>query len=202
VAGVPIAGLLSRGGHKPREQDSVAELWIQYPHARREALREMLWVVPVIALAAAGAWIGAGHGSPKQDPISGMLALADPVPLWLSVMGGSLLGMLVGGGVVWAIRIFGSLGFGKEAMGMGDVWLMAAVGACLGWIDAVLIFFVAPFIALYLTGVLWAWYGEAKRAMPYGPSLAAATLMLVVGESGFERLLGMIWQLDGPMVLP
>ena len=85
---------------------------------------------------------------------------------------------------------------------MGDVWLMAAVGACLGWMDAVLVFFVAPFIALYLTAVMWAWNGKAMRALPYGPSLAAATLLMVVGEAGFEWLLGMIWRLDSPIVLP
>lgn len=204
IVGVPLAGLLSRpkGNAQEQEGGSIAELWIQYPHARREALRELVWVTPAVTLACVGAWLGAGRAAPQIDPISGMLSMATPMPLWLSVLGGGLLGMLVGGGVVWAIRIFGSLGFGKEAMGMGDVWLMAAVGACLGWMDAVLIFFVAPFIALYLTAVLWAWDGSARRALPYGPSLGAATLLVVFGETGFEWLLGQIWRLENPMVLP
>ena len=53
---------------------------------------------------------------------------------------------LVGGGVVWLVRIAGSLAFGKEAMGLGDVHLMAGVGACLGWIDPTLAVF-EPFFA-------------------------------------------------------
>ncbi|MCH8937615.1 MAG: prepilin peptidase [Gemmatimonadetes bacterium] len=58
------------------------------------------------------------------------------------------MGYLVGGGVVWGIRIFGSLAFGKEAMGLGDVHLMAAVGACIGWIDSTVAFFIAAPIGL------------------------------------------------------
>ena len=42
----------------------------------------------------------------------------------------SVLGALVGGGVMLAIAEGGRLAFGREAMGTGDVKLMAAVGAC------------------------------------------------------------------------
>jgi prepilin signal peptidase PulO-like enzyme (type II secretory pathway) len=203
LLGAFVGGLLTRASASEAEtQESAATMWILYPHARREALRELVWVTPAVVLGVVGTWIGAGHGSVRMDEVTQMLAMPPAMPLWLSVFGGALLGLLVGGATVWGIRIFGSLAFGKEAMGMGDVWLMAAVGACLGWMDAVLVFFVAPFIALYLTAVMWAWNGKAMRALPYGPSLAAATLLMVVGEAGFEWLLGMIWRLDSPIVLP
>jgi len=199
---VPIYGKLTAPKDGPAKAPTEADMWIRYPHARREALRELLWVTPAIALAAAGARIAAGYGANVFDPATGVLTAGPVLPLWLSVFGGALLGLLVGGGLIWGIRIFGSLAFGKEAMGMGDVWLMAAVGATLGWLDATLIFFVAPFIALYLTAFLWAWDGKAKRALPYGPALAAATLMVVVGERGFEWALGQMWHLGGPFILP
>lgn len=44
----------------------------------------------------------------------------------------SLLGMLVGGGGLWAIGWLGSRLYGKEAMGFGDVKLLAAGGGFLG----------------------------------------------------------------------
>ena len=68
--------------------------------------------------------------------------------------------------------------------------------------DATLVFFIAPFFALYITLVLWMWDGAAKRAMPYGPALAAAAFFLIFAEPAVEWGLGQIWRLDGPVVLP
>lgn len=98
---------------------------------------------------------------------------------WLSALLGSIFGGLVGGFVVWLTRILGTIGFGREAMGLGDVHLMVAVGAVLGAGPAVVAFFLAPafglLIAIYLilTGT--------KREIPYGPylSLGAAAAILV-----------------------
>jgi leader peptidase (prepilin peptidase)/N-methyltransferase len=39
---------------------------------------------------------------------------------------GALMGYFAGCTVVWATRIVGTLGFGREAMGLGDVHLMGA----------------------------------------------------------------------------
>jgi leader peptidase (prepilin peptidase)/N-methyltransferase len=99
------------------------------------------------------------------------------------------MGYLIGGGVVWLVRILGSLAFGKEAMGLGDVHLMAAVGACMGWIDTTLAFFLAAFV-----GVFWAilgrvYSGSLARAMPYGPFLAVATLIVFLAKPAIERAL-------------
>ena len=64
---------------------------------------------------------------------------------------GSILGLLVGGGTVWVLRIGGSLAFNKQAMGIGDAHLMAGVGAIIGAPLVVVAFFAAPFV-----GLLWA----------------------------------------------
>ena len=93
------------------------------------------------------------------------------------------MGYLVGGATVWAIRILGTLGFGKEAMGLGDVHLMAAVGAVCGGSTAFLAFFVAPFIGLSYVVVafgLGRLLRREVRAIPYGPHLAAATLLVMI----------------------
>jgi leader peptidase (prepilin peptidase)/N-methyltransferase len=114
-----------------------------------------------------------------------------------------LLGYLVGGGVVWAVRMLGTLAFGQEAMGLGDVHLLAGVGACLGWIDPLLAFFVAPFF-----GLAWAVGARAASrvfrmsgaALPYGPHLAAAAVLVVLGKPWFEW--GLVLILNEPVDLP
>jgi prepilin signal peptidase PulO-like enzyme (type II secretory pathway) len=90
----------------------------------------------------------------------------------------AVVGYLIGGAWIWGMRIFGTLGFGKEAMGLGDVHILAAVGAVCGWITPSLVFFAAPMIAL-----LWAMHLMAsgkQRELPYGPWLAGATLVVIL----------------------
>ena len=100
----------------------------QYPFARREVCKELLFVIPIILGVIAGFMVGYEKGMP---------------PSIVQGLGGSMLGYLVGGGLIWGIRIFGTFGFGKEAMGLGDVHLLAAIGAFVGWRDPFLIFFIA-----------------------------------------------------------
>jgi len=110
------------------------------------------------------------------------------------VLTGVLMGYLIGGGVVWAVRILGSLAFGKEAMGLGDVHLMAAVGACLGWVDSTLAFFGAAFVGLFWFVLGSVFSGTFKRTMPYGPYLAISTVLVLLCkpliEAGLSALTG------------
>jgi hypothetical protein len=67
-------------------------------------------------------------------------------------------------------------------MGMGDVHLMGAAGAVLGWIDPTVAFFVAPFIGLgwiAIAAVAGRMKGGSRREIPYGPHLAIAVLLIV-----------------------
>jgi len=96
-------------------------------------------------------------------------------------------GYLIGGAWIWGMRILGTLGFGKEAMGLGDVHILAAVGAVCGWITPSLVFFAAPIIAL-----LWALHLLAsgrQRELPYGPWLAAASLVVILFYDGIMEFL-------------
>jgi len=90
----------------------------------------------------------------------------------------SLLGLVVGGGIIWITRILGRLAFRREAMGFGDVLLMGLIGAVLGWEGAVLVFFIAPFFGLVYG--LWHLLRNKDHEVPYGPflSLAAGVVML------------------------
>jgi leader peptidase (prepilin peptidase)/N-methyltransferase len=171
--GVLLSTLLLRAGiFKPSFADyedfvDEGEVLGEYPHARREVLRECVFLLPAVIGFAAGWMLGYEGGAP---------------PLAMQAIGGSLLGYLVGGGLVWAIRILGTFAFGREAMGLGDVHLLGCVGAVLGWWDPILIFFIAPF-----SGLLWAAVSAAlasalhrpRREIPYGPHLAVAAAAVI-----------------------
>ncbi|CAG0948539.1 Prepilin peptidase PppA [Phycisphaerales bacterium] len=179
------------------------EMWTQYPHARREMFRELIFLAPAIGLAMVGTWAAFAYAGPwKPNPVTISTDPTKIAPLWLSVLSGVLLGYLIGGGVVWAMRIAGSLAFGKEALGLGDVHLMAAVGACLGWIDSTLAFFGAAFV-----GVAWAILGRLfsgvfRRHMPFGPYLAIATVLVWFSKPGIAHLLTLLSKARPPLALP
>lgn len=154
------------------------EAWLAHPHPRREVLKECLF----LALPTAGAVVGY------------LIAPGEAGLIWRAI-GGTVLGYLAGALTVWATRIGGTLGFGKEAMGLGDVHLMGAVGAVCGWQVAVVAFFVAPFIGLAWTAGaagLSKLMNREIRIIPYGPHLAAATVAVMVVREPVMTYFGML----------
>lgn len=139
---------------------------------RWEILHEIVYLSPAIALGIVG-WVIASSDTPLA---MSWKALAGNVHF--NSLIGSLFGLLVAGGMVWLTRILGTLAFGREAMGLGDVHLMAAAGAVLGWLGPVLAFFIAPFFGL-LAAILIA-VRRRQGELPYGPwlSLGLLTVML------------------------
>ncbi|MCA9275294.1 MAG: prepilin peptidase [Phycisphaerales bacterium] len=187
--------------------ESGMDDWLQYPHARREMVKELAFLCPPVMLAFLGSWLATlfvskQYGPWTHDSVSGQMIAPANAPLWLVVLGGVLMGYLIAGGVVWAIRIGGTMAFGKEAMGLGDVHMMAAVGACLGWIDPTLAFFLAAFVGVAYAIVAQVFRGKLSKAMPYGPFLAVATMMVVLGKPLVEMGLGRLFGMDAPMNLP
>lgn len=96
---------------------------------------------------------------------------------WLGLLS-SLVGMIVGGVVVWAVRVIGTAVLKKEAMGFGDVTLMMMVGAFLGWQACPIIFFLAPLAGILLAVVNLLLRGD--HAIPYGPFLCLAAVFVVL----------------------
>jgi leader peptidase (prepilin peptidase)/N-methyltransferase len=187
--------------------ESGMEDWLMYPHARREMIKELAFLCPPVLLGLLGSWgmrqfVEMKYGPWTTDPATGQEYAGVNAPLWLVVLGGVLMGYLIAGGVVWAVRIGGSLAFGKEAMGLGDVHMMAAVGACLGWIDPTIAFFLAAFVGVGYAAVAVIFKNKLTKAMPYGPFLAIATLMVVLGKPLVEIGLGRIFGMDAPLNLP
>jgi leader peptidase (prepilin peptidase) / N-methyltransferase len=166
-------GLLTRSFADDPQADAplTADAPPAYPHSRREMVKECAFLALPVAGAIVGWWAGMRWWQQAQ------------VPAWAAVLAAVGLGYLVGGGVLWLTRILGTLAFGKEAMGLGDVHLLAAIGAVLGGLDAVAVFFLAPFLALLATLVISGIGRLVKgqvRIVPYGPYLAATAVILMV----------------------
>lgn len=66
-------------------------------------------------------------------------------PIWLISLIGAVLGGLVGGGFLWLVGEAWKRLRGVEAMGLGDVKMMFAVGALLGWRLTLLSIFLGAF---------------------------------------------------------
>jgi prepilin signal peptidase PulO-like enzyme (type II secretory pathway) len=96
---------------------------------------------------------------------------------WKSLLS-AVVGMTVGGAIVWAVRIIGSHALKQEAMGFGDVTLVAMIGAFLGWQPCLMLFFIAPFIGVVIA-VLYAIVAR-DQGIWFGPFLCAAALITVV----------------------
>lgn len=120
------------------------------------------WLIVVIAIA----------GS-----IGILAAWSFGAPWWPSLLT-SLVGMAFGGGLIWSVRTVGGGALGKEAMGFGDVTLMAMIGAFLGWQASLMIFFLAPAVAVFICLLQWLLTG--RRDIAFGPYLCVATLIMIL----------------------
>ena len=96
---------------------------------------------------------------------------------------GALTGALVGGGLLLLVGVLWEKLRGVEAMGGGDVKLMAAAGAFLGIGGVLLIIFVGAFLGSLVGTVMLRRTGQAKVA--FGTFLAAATLIVVFAGPDF-----------------
>ena len=188
--GLLATGLIKRSyesqianGKSPIEQSPERERGVKKPEAeatshesrinhRLEICREIIFLLPIIVCSLTVYWtiretatIRTWWVNFSQHPvIAGLL--------------GSLFGYFVGCGVVWGTRIFGTLGFGREAMGLGDVHLMGAAGAVIGPVFVVVAFFIAPFFGLAWAGLQM--FFKKTRQIPYGPFLSSGVLIVMI----------------------
>ena len=105
----------------------------------------------------------------------------------------SLAGLLVGGGTIWAVRIVGHWALGREAMGFGDVVLMALIGGVIGWQPVLVVFFLAPICAIVV--VCFSFLTGRAREFPYGPWLSLAAVLLLVGWQWIWPVAGQFFML-------
>ena len=91
-----------------------------------------------------------------------------------------LLGMLAGGGIFLIITLLGGLVYGKEAMGLGDVKLMGALGLYFGFANMIVISLVSFLIGAILSIILLATkIKKIDEYIPFGPFIVLATFIVI-----------------------
>ncbi|WP_425616667.1 prepilin peptidase [Anatilimnocola sp. NA78] len=96
---------------------------------------------------------------------------------WQSLLT-SLVGFAFAGGLVWGVRIGGTIGLRQEAMGFGDVTLMGMIGVVFGWQASLLVFFLSPATAVIVA--VTQWLLTRRKDIAFGPYLALAAVIVIV----------------------
>lgn len=95
-----------------------------------------------------------------------------------------ILGTLTGAGFLYLVLLYGGAVYGQDAMGEGDLNLIALVGAFLGWRGVVVTVLIGC-VAGSVIGLAMIGLGRLRRRehIPFGPFLAAGALVaLFVGD--------------------
>lgn len=114
-------------------------------------------------------------------------------PAWLVSLIGAALGALVGGGSLWLVGEIWKRLRGVDAMGLGDVKMMFAVGALLGWRLALVSIFLGAFSGAIVGAIIVARQKEKdfQAQIPFGIFLGIGSIAaLLFGE----RMIG--WYLE------
>jgi len=90
----------------------------------------------------------------------------------------SFIGVLVGSGSLYLIALLGELALKKEAMGGGDIKLLAMVGAFLGWKAVLLSIFFGSLVGSVISLIL-IFLGVKNRTdyIPFGPYLSLGAVI-------------------------
>lgn len=143
--------------------------WMAYRYSLEwEALRAALFLTILLGIAMTDA---REYIIPDEFSIGGLV-----IGLLLSVVHGfeglypAGLGAAVGFATLWVIAVVGKKAFGKEAMGGGDIKMMAMVGAFVGWRGVFLTIFLGSVVGTLIFGPL-ALIGK-KKDVPFGIFLA------------------------------
>ena len=104
----------------------------------------------------------------------------------------SLIGMATGFGLFYLVALIGSAIFKKEALGGGDVKMMAMVGALMGWKTVLLTTFLGSLTGSIVGVLLMVLKGKDRKAqLPFGPFLALGTIItLFYGQEILSWYLG------------
>jgi leader peptidase (prepilin peptidase)/N-methyltransferase len=125
-------------------------------------------------------------------PLAGAGLVVNGLGIFESIVD-SLLGVALGFSAFWLLRFMATRIAGREAMGLGDVKLFAALGAWLGWQWLLLALFIASLIgSLVGLGLRVAHRFETGRPIPFGPFLIFGAAVVMISGRG---ILSLYWAL-------
>jgi leader peptidase (prepilin peptidase)/N-methyltransferase len=109
--------------------------------------------------------------------VAGFVASWFLPPGWLS----SLIGVAAGAGILFAIAEGYYRVRGQEGLGMGDVKMLAMIGAFLGWPLMLLTLVLASFAGSFIgVALIASGRGSMQAALPFGTFLALGALVAAV----------------------
>lgn len=121
---------------------------------------------------------------------SGVFPALHGAEAWWQGVLNSLLGAVTGVAILGGIGMLGAWIFRQEAMGLGDVKLLGALGAFLGWPAVLFIVAVSSFLGSFGGLILIACGRKQWRQhIPYGPYLAVAAVIWIFAGQGLVKLL-------------
>lgn len=92
----------------------------------------------------------------------------------------SLIGIAAGGGILLAVALGYQLVTGNDGMGVGDIKLLAMIGAFLGWKGVLFTVMASSLIGTFVGIVLMLRSGKGmKMAIPFGPFLAVGAMIYI-----------------------
>jgi len=100
---------------------------------------------------------------------------------YLSRFFNSILGILIGGGVLFVAGLLGQFIYKKEAIGGGDINFMSGVGAFIGWEKVLFAIFIAAFLG-GTVGLALALFKKIEvkgYILPFGPFLSVASFISI-----------------------
>ena len=102
----------------------------------------------------------------------------------------ALLGLLIGGGILFLIAFVYELISKREGMGGGDIKLLAMIGGFFGWKSLIFILLFSSFSgAIVGITAMIIKKQDMKYAVPFGPFLSAAAVAYLFWGDTFMRLL-------------
>lgn len=135
-------------------------------------------------------WVNWNHEQPQ---------LRGPyIPIWLAAhqhlhgVAWSLCGVLLGVILAWMTKLISTFLLGLQTLGTGDIYLMALIGAFLGWQPTLIAFAMAPLLAIVIGLALRT--VSNQPALPYGPFLACGALLTLFNWRA-------IWMWEVPLTL-
>ncbi|HXF92990.1 MAG TPA: A24 family peptidase [Nitrospiraceae bacterium] len=125
----------------------------------------------------------------------GLLCASTILPVGLV---NSIMGMLVGGGLLWVLAWVSPYLFGKEGMGGGDIKLLAMIGAFLGWKATLLTIMIGASVGSVVgMGLISLNVIKRDDYIPFGPFLAlGAVLSLFFHEPLLEWYFNLVAPLE------